>query len=327
MRPSVKYSVIIPVYKNQNTIDETVRRMELMAEGFQWEMEAVFVVDGSPDESLKTLTARLASSNMQHQILELSRNFGSFTAIRQGMRVAKGQYLAVMAADLQEPAAVVESFFSALDAGLADVVIGRREGRNDKPTTVWAARVFWTLFRKFVNAEVPVGGVDVFGCTREVGDLVASFSESHTSLVGLIYWVGFRRLEVPYVREKRPGGRSAWTLRKKWRYLSDSVFAFTDLPVVLLQVVGAAGIMLSTLFGLGVFIAWTVGSIDEPGYTSLMLVILGSASALLLGLGIVGSYAWRAFENTKHRPLAIVRTHINNGIPHVPTRHEAAEHD
>lgn len=285
-------------------------------------LEAVFVVDGSPDRSLDVLREALSDGRLRAQILSLSRNFGSFSAIRAGMRVAKGDYLAAMAADLQEPVEVVAEFFELLAADKADIAFGARESRADPAVSSASSRLYWWFYRRFVNADIPPGGVDVFGCTQAVAKRIVSFPETHTSLVGLLFWVGYRRAFVPYHRVAREQGTSGWTTRRKLRYLFDSIYAFTDLPIVLLQVIGVIGFIGSLLGSMIVLGAWVVGAVDQPGYTPLMLAILASASAILVGLGVVGSYVWRAYENGKARPLELVSSHehFNLAQPRATTR-------
>jgi hypothetical protein len=151
--------------------------------------------------------------------------------------------------------------------------------------------------------------VDIFGCTRQVVTELLRLDESHTSLVGLLFWMGFRRVEVPYERQEREEGKSGWTLRKKLRYMSDSIFSFTDLPITLLITAGVLGVVLSTVAGVAVFVAWLTGNVEVAGYTPLMLMLFLLCSSILLALGIVGSYVWRTYENSKRRPGAIPMQH------------------
>jgi polyisoprenyl-phosphate glycosyltransferase len=132
-----------------------------------------------------------------------------------------------------------------------------------------------------------------------------TLDERHSSLIAQIFWLGFRRKVVTYTRQGRQHGKSAWTLRKKVNYLMDSVFSFTDLPIRLLIRVGASGSALTAMFGLIVVFAKFQGMINVPGYTMTILTITFLGCLNLFGLGIVGSYAWRTYENTKNRPLAI----------------------
>jgi glycosyltransferase involved in cell wall biosynthesis len=305
----IRYSVIVPVYRNRDSIPDLINRLKSMSHSRHGLLEAVFVVDGSPDDSLDILRTALADSALPAQLVSLSRNFGSFSAIRAGLPLARGKFIGVMAADLQEPPEVLEAFFDSLEAGECDVALGQRSGRKDPAVSSVSSRIYWSLYRRLINREIPSGGIDIFGCTAEVAQLVATFTETHTSLVGLLYWVGFRRKCFPYVRQAREHGKSGWTLSKKIGYLFDSIYAFTDLPIFLLQAIGFLGVIGSCILGLVVFLGWAAGRIQQPGYTPLMIVILAGTSAILLGLGVVGSYVARAYENSKGRPVSVVASH------------------
>ncbi|MRR12955.1 glycosyltransferase, partial [bacterium] len=241
--------------------------------------------------------------------VSLSRNFGSFAAIRQGLAVAGGPYFAVMAADLQEPPELALEFFRIMRTDEADVVVGRRVGRSDPFLSALAARTFWAVYRHYIQPEVPAGGVDIFGCTKAVRDNLLRLEESNSTLVGLLFWLGFRRAEVPYERQPRQHGSSGWSTRRKVRYLMDSAFAFTDLPISVLLSVGGAGMFISLVLAVVVLLARLSGAIPVLGYTPLALLILFSLSMTLLALGIVGSYVWRTFENSKGRPLYVPLSH------------------
>jgi glycosyltransferase involved in cell wall biosynthesis len=308
------YSLVIPVYKNEASLPEVVSTLAEMNSKLHGRLEAVFVVDGSPDRSFEFLQGALPNAGFSSQLLLLSRNFGSFAAIREGLRHAQGDYFAVMAADLQEPADLVLQFYRALESEPIDIAVGGRIGRADPLTSRVSSQLFWRLYRSFVQAEMPAGGIDVFGCNRAVRDRLLSLESVRTSLVGQLIWLGFRRTTIPYVRLPRQHGKSAWSLRRKVDYFLDSVFSFTDLPIKALLTTGALGLLISTSVGVIVLIAKVAGSVPVPGYTPTVLLILFFAALNMFGLGIVGSYAYRAFENSKGRPAAIVMMHTR--FPH-----------
>ena len=164
-----------------------------------------------------------------------------------------------------------------------------------------------------MQREIPAGGVDVFGCTRQVANELVRMDESHTSLVGLLYWVGFRRVEVQYDRLPRPEGKSAWSFRRKVRYLLDSIYSFTDLPITLIIALGVVGVVVSTVAGIAVLVAWATDQIDVAGYTPLILSVFFMTSLIVIALGIVGSYVWRTYENSKGRPGAVAMSHERFG--------------
>lgn len=300
-----RYSLIVPVYRNSENISDLLPACRALHEALDGLLEVIFVVDGSPDDSHAQLRARLPTSGLRAQLISLSRNFGSFSAIREGLLRARGQFAAVMAADLQEPPDLVLDFFARLERDEGDIAFGLREARNDPLMSKMFSAMFWWVYRNFVQRDVPVGGVDVFAINRSFLDRVTGFSEANSSLLGLLFWMGGRRIFVPYTRRERVHGKSAWTFRKKFTYLLDSIFAFTDAPIRLLLASGILGIGLAVTLGVAVLLARLLGEVDVPGYTVTMLTVLFFGGLNALGLGLVGNYAWRAYENTKHRPLSI----------------------
>jgi len=308
----MKYSVIIPVYKNEASISRLLQTLEEINANLENQLEAVFVVDGSPDQSYALLKKGISELSFPAQLLAHSRNFGSFPAIRSGLMAARGDFFGVMAADLQEPPELLVEFFKALAADECDVTIGTRIGRNDPFFSRFTSGLFWGIYRRLVMPEMPEGGVDVFGCNRLFREQLLKLEESRSSLIALIFWLGFRRKIVGYERQLRQEGQSAWTFRKKLDYMMDSIFAFTDYPIRLLMRIGSIGSVLLILLGIVVLFAKLSGTIDVPGYAATMLVILFLGALNLFGLGLVGTYAWRAYENTKQRPLSIIAIKISN---------------
>lgn len=303
---AVKYSLIVPVYLNERSIGELIDAVARLDRALDHALEAVFVVDGSPDRSYERLDAALPASGLTAQLIALSRNFGSFSAVREGLAAARGEYIAMMAADLQEPETLILDFFRTLAHEPVDVALGVRTGRDDPSTTRIASATFWWLYRRFVQPDVPRGGVDVFACNRAFRDQLLELRETNTSLVGQIMWLGFRRKLIPYRRLPRRHGRSAWSFSRKVKYLLDSLFAFSDLPIRALTWVGVAGLAISVVLALVVLVAKVTGAIDVPGYAATVLTIIFFAALNSFGLGIIGSYTWRAYENTKGRPQAVV---------------------
>ena len=303
---TVTYSVVIPVYRNAESLGELLRALADLDARLGHALEAVFVVDASPDDSHAILRDLLPQAGFNSQLLLLSRNFGSFAAIRCGLGAARGRYLAVLAADLQEPPQLLARFFEVLSQDEIDVVVGTRISRNDPWFTRTAAALFWRLYRRLINPAIPQGGVDLFACNTTFRDQLLALEEHHSSLIGLIFWLGFRRAEVPYERLARRHGRSAWTLQRKITYMLDSVFSFSDLPVRLLLLTGIVGITVAIALGLTVLAMRLAGGIGAPGYTATMITILFFGGLNALGLGIIGAYVWRAFANTQRRPLAIL---------------------
>ena len=307
------FSLVIPVYRNEENIEELIASLGDMHRQLD-SLEVVFVIDGSPDASGTLLLAAQNTFPFESKIVFHSRNFGSFTAIRTGLEHASGQYIAAMAADLQEPPELIIEFFRLLRADEADVVFGQRIGRHDSLLRDALSNSFWWLYRKMVIPDIPKGGVDIFACNRLATDALLEILEPNSSLVAQLFWVGFRRKFVPYDRRKRIHGKSAWNFSRRMRYLMDSIFSFSDLPILLVLWLGIIGCVCSLSFGVIVLIARILGMIDVPGYAALVVLLTFSFSAILMVQGIIGSYLWRAFENTKRRPLRVISA-VSAGFP------------
>lgn len=298
-------SLIIPVYKNEASIPDLLAALRGLDESLNGRLEVVFVIDGSPDRCYDLLRAQLPACAFAAKLVLLSRNFGSFSAVRMGLAHATGSMFAVMAADLQEPPELVSQMFEVLASGEKDVVVGVRATRGDPLLQRWQARLFWSCYRRWVVPEMPAGGVDIFACNRAFRDALLGLEESRSSLIAQIFWLGFRRQEVPYERQVRQHGTSAWTWRKKVAYLADSVFSFTDLPIRWLLLTGTLGVLAALALGVTAVAGRLLGLIAVPGYAMTLVAILFFGALNLLSLGIVGAYAWRAYENTKQRPQAV----------------------
>jgi polyisoprenyl-phosphate glycosyltransferase len=306
--PASMLSLVIPVYNNAASLSRLFAEVEALATRIPDDLEVVFVVDGATDESLAILSRHLPSWPLTTQLVELSRNFGSFAAISAGMAHARGDHVAVKTADLQEPPELVVESHRILAAGDAEIVLGARTGRVDPWLSRLLSATFWRLYRRFVVPDMPRGGVDVFACTRAVRDTLLELGEVRTNLIALVLWVGFRRAFVPYERRRRREGRSGWTLDRRLRYALDSIFSFTDLPIRALLLAGSLGIAFSVLSTVTVLVMWLLGRIPALGYTPLMLAVAFFGGLTALGLGIVGQYQWLTLQNSKRRPSYVVRS-------------------
>jgi glycosyltransferase involved in cell wall biosynthesis len=308
-------SLVVPVYKNEADIPRLLDALTALNRRLEGRLEAVLVVDGSPDRCYELLREGLRGREFASELVCLSRNFGSFAAVRMGLSIARGPYFAVMAADLQEPPELIEEFFRVLREEMADVALGVRSERDDPLPSKLCSGAFWAIYRRMVQREMPPGGIDTFACNRAARDALLSLGESNSSLVGQLLWLGFRRKLVPYRRLRRQEGRSGWTFRRKLRYMFDSIYSFTDLPLGLLMLVGSLGLCFSLLTAVVVFVAWLFGRIAVPGYTPIILAVLISTFCQLLGLGVIGAYVWRTYENTKRRPPFIPMFHESFPAP------------
>ena len=301
-----KYSLIIPIYKNESNVLPLLNELKKIDEHFEHQCEFVFVIDGSPDNSESLILNHRDEYIKVSQIISLSKNYGSFTAIRAGMAESKGEFLAVMAADLQEPPYLIIELFKSLTEGYADVCFGERKSRNDPLGKKILSNIFWGFYRRFVIPEIPSGGVDIFSCTRIVANSILQIEERNSSLIAQLFWVGYKRAYIPYDRKEREIGESGWSFKKRVRYMLDSIFSYTDIPIVLLLSIGSIGLILSLLYVMILSVSYVLGVIQQPGFATQSMLITIFGSSILLSQGILGCYIWRVLENSKKRPLYFI---------------------
>jgi glycosyltransferase involved in cell wall biosynthesis len=300
------FSLIIPVYKNSQSIPELLTVIDRLNKKLENQLEVIFVIDGNPENEFEILKSQLPKYKFKSQLVSHSKNFGSFAAIKTGLEYANGQYFATLAADLQEPPELIEKIFIELLKNKFDIVIGNRITRNDGRQNIFFSNLFWKFYKKYIIKEIPLNGVDLFGCNKKVRDILISLKENNSSLIGLLFWIGFKRKFIDYKRIKRKYGKSAWNFKRKLNYMMDSIFSFTDLPIKILIKIGIFGVLLSVILSLLVLISKLIGSITVPGYTATLLIMSFFSSLNILSFGIIGLYLWRTYENTKFRPNTIV---------------------
>ena len=221
---SIKYSIIVPIYNNEKSIPELLKNLNYLCEKLKNNLEVLFVNDGSEDGSFFLLNDSLSNFPFKAKIINHSKNFGSFSAIRTGMEYAKGNYLTYLSADVQEPNSLIISFFKILEQKNCDIVIGKRKKRYDPFFTKIFSNIFWWFYKKLIFKDMPEGGVDAFACNEVFKKQILQLRESRSSLVALIFWIGFKREFVEYERQKSIQQKSGWSFSKKINYLLDSFF-------------------------------------------------------------------------------------------------------
>ena len=298
-------SIVVPVFKNEESIDRLLNRVTSLASSLVGDVEAIFVVDGSPDSSLSLLQTSLPNTTFDSKIILLSRNFGAFSAIRAGLREADGTATVVMAADLQEPISLIEELLGLVVKDGVDIAVGVRQARKDSFVSRFLSSSFWRFFNRLTTLEMPKGGVDIFALSRDARQKINEFEESSTSLVGLIYWIGFKRQEVSYLREKRAEGVSSWSLRKRINYAKDSITAFSEIPLSIFLWSGVIGALVSLLLVVVLIVRLFMNQNDDVSRQLISIGLLFVVSYLMSGLGLLGTYLWRVSDNVRKRPDSI----------------------
>lgn len=297
-------SVVVPVYNNAKSLPELLERLRAVAGAEPFEL--IFVDDGSTDESLDVLRS-LAASESRLRIVKLSRNFGSNAALLAGLEAARGDAVAAIAADLQDPPELITQMIALWKSGRKVVLGGRRE-RTDPGMTALLADVFYVMFRRFGVATMPKRGFDFFLIDRKVRDLLIDMKESNSYLMGTILWLGFEPAVIYYDRTGRAKhhGRSMWSFGKKVKYFIDAFVAFSYMPIRLASCLGLVLSVLGILYAVVVVLTRLFYDFEAEGWASIMVVLLVVSGAQMLSLGILGEYLWRNLDETRRRPRFIV---------------------
>lgn len=308
-----RISVVVPVYFNAESLPRLAQALREIATASDFELEAIFVDDGSEDASWERITA-IAAAWPAARGVRLTRNFGSQMAILAGLHEATGEAAAVLSADLQEPPDLLPRFVEAWRAG-ATAVLAVRTARPEPWPTRAAANLYYRTLKRLAFETMPEGGFDCFLVGRPAIDFLTGSREVHTSLPGLILWAGFPVALVSYERVARAEGRSRWTFGKKVKQFLDSVISFSYAPLRWMSVAGALVALVSfayaiLLVGLKVFQG-------QPfrGWTSLMVALAFFSGVQLLSLGILGEYLWRTLDAARARRGYLVREKTAPGGP------------
>lgn len=309
----MKISIVVPVYYNEeNLLPLYTDLNEKVLKKLDMDYEIVFVDDGSKDNSYGVMQ-ELAKLNDKIVLVKLSRNFGEHAALLAGLSKCTGDLAVRKAADLQEPSEVILDMIEKYREG-NKVVLATRADRDEPLSQKAFSNLYAFLMRKLALENMPKGGFDTFLIDRQVIDVLVDMNEKNTSLMSQILWSGFQTATVPYVRRKREVGKSRWSLSKKIKLVYDSLLSFSYFPVKFITALGFIFSLASVILLIYTLYKKFAGIIDMEGYTSLLIVMLMGFGIIMLSIGIIGEYLWRAFDAARNRPVFIVdeRKNINN---------------
>lgn len=307
-------SVVVPCYNEQETLPVFVPAISEVARSLNREhgarMELVLVDDGSSDGTLGEMraAARQATPFLDVRWVSFSRNFGKESAMFAGLEKARGDYVAVMDADMQDPPELLQKMYAMLLEQDIDCVATRRVTREgEPPIRSFFARLFYRIINKISNADIVDGARDYRLMTRQMADAVLSMREYNRFSKGIFGWIGFRTTWLPYVNAQRVAGETKWSFFSLLLYSIDGIVAFSTVPLSIASVVGVVFCLLA-LVGL-VFIVVRTLLVGDPvdGWPSLVCIITLLGGIQLLCLGIIGQYLSKTYLETKRRPIYIVR--------------------
>ena len=303
-------SIIIPVYNEAAAIPVLLARLSTVLRRLDCDYEVVFVNDGSKDET-GSMLRNAAAVDSRVKVLEFSRNFVHQAAITAGLDFASGDAAVIMDADLQDPPELIPEMLRLFRAGYDVVSAQRQSRRGDSLFKRWTAELFYSIMRRFVDERLQpeVGDFRLF--SRPAILALRKLREQHRFMRGMVAWLGLKEAIVPCHRESRVAGSTKYPLTKMLRFAWTAITSFSALP---LRATGIAG-MFVTVFGVSYLMYTVIEALlyktVVPGWTSLVCLQIIFSGALLVGIGLVGDYVARIYEELKGRPLYVVSYSTN----------------
>jgi dolichol-phosphate mannosyltransferase len=299
-------SVVAPVFNEEKVLAEFHRRVGAALEGVDYEL--ILVDDGSQDSSPQILR-ELAGSDPRVRVIALSRNFGHQAALSAGLDHARGDAVAWLDSDLQDPPELLREMVEKWREGAEVVYAVRRTREGEGRFKLASATGFYRVFSRLARMDPDATSGDFRLLDRRAVDVLKAMPERNRFLRGMTVWVGFTQTAVPYDRDPRYAGETKFTLRRMVRFSLDAITSFSNVPLQLATLLGFAFSVIAFL-GIPVAIGFRIAGEFVPGVATILLVVLMLGGIQLITLGIVGEYIGRIYEEVKGRPLYVVREEL-----------------
>jgi dolichol-phosphate mannosyltransferase len=305
-----KLSVCAPVYNEEVLVEEFYNRTTRALEGLDYEL--IIVNDGSNDSTPEKLD-RLAAADPRLRVVHLSRNFGHQAALTAGLEHARGNAVAMLDADLQDPPELIRDMLAEWQNGADVVYMVRAERQGETAFKLATARWFYTLFRKLAHVELEPNSGDFRLLDRAALNALLSMGERNRFLRGMTVWVGFTQTAIHYTRDPRHAGETKYPVRKMLRFSLDAIASFSHVPLQIATYLGFlfAGVAFIAI-PVVIILKFTGGYL--PGFGAVTILILLIGGLQLIALGMIGEYVGRIYDESKRRPLYIVRDQRNEPV-------------
>ncbi|MCA2621583.1 MULTISPECIES: glycosyltransferase family 2 protein [unclassified Microcystis] len=297
-----KYSLIIPIYNEEETIPELYRRVSDIMDSLDDSVELILINDGSGDRSLK-LMRELQERDARVCYISFARNFGHQAAVTAGLNFARGQVIVVLDADLQEPPELIPKMIESWQAGYHVVYAQRTKRKKESWFKRLTAYVFYRLLQQLADVDIPADTGDFCLMDRQVVDVLNSMPERNRYIRGLRAWIGFRQTAVKFERDPRFAGEVKYTFKKSLALAINSLVSFSKIPLRLSTYLGLFSALIALFMALLV-LYWRLQEPESPvtGLATILIVVFFLGSVQLISVGILGEYIGRIYEEVKGRP-------------------------
>ena len=307
-------SLIVPCYNEQEALPIFYEETKRVLDQQQYEYEMLFVNDGSMDGTL-TILKELAAKDKRVSYLSFSRNFGKEAAMYAGFCNAKGDYVAVMDADLQDPPSLLPEMVEKLDAGEYDSVAACRVSRKGEPRIrSWFARMFYRIINKFSDADIVDGARDFRLMRREMVQAIVEMGEYNRFSKGIFGWIGFRTCWLPYENANRIAGETKWSFWKLFKYAIDGMINFSHAPLSIASWFGLFMTLISFIAVAFIVVRKLIFGDPVAGWASTACIITFIGGVQLFCMGIMGQYIAKTYMEVKKRPHYIVAESNIDGL-------------
>lgn len=302
-------SIVVPAYNEEEALPLFYEQLRMILDELPDDFEVILVNDGSSDKTASVIDDLAAKDPSVHG-LHFSRNFGHQAALCAGLQHAHGDYIISMDADGQHPPKLIPEMIRLADSGYDIVLTQRVESESKSSFKKWSSETFYRILNKVSDTQTLPGGADFRLMNRESLDALLALPEFHKFLRGMVSWIGFRSVILPFEVPERLAGKTKYSLKKMFRLASDAVFSFSMVPLYIGLSAGALFLILALIEAIYVLSFWIAGkgSSLAPGWSSLMFMLLIIGAVLMIIMGFIGVYVGYIFQEVKHRPVFILRS-------------------
>ncbi|HDR3337934.1 TPA: glycosyltransferase family 2 protein [Bacillus anthracis] len=303
-------SVVVPMYFEEEVAQECYNRLKSVMLQNDINYEFVFVNDGSTDRTMEILS-EIAANDYRTKIVNFARNFGHQVAVTAGIAAAKGDAIVIIDADLQDPPEFIPELIAKWEEGYEVVYAKRKQRKGETWFKLLTAKYFYKFLNYMSDIDIPKDTGDFRIIDRKVADVFNQMTERNRFIRGMMSWVGFRQTYVEYERDERFAGETKYPLKKMIKFASDGIIAFSTKPLRIVMSLGLLSVLISIIVLLYTITVKIIGNGTQTGWASIMVAITFFSGIQLLGLGIVGQYIARIYDESKNRPIYIVKETIN----------------
>jgi len=306
-KSKLNIDLVIPVFNEAGVVEQTYEKVREVIDGLPHKFTIYYVDDGSEDDTVASLRA-LAKKDRRVVVLELSRNFGHQAALTAGLDASQGDFVISMDGDGQHPPAMIPQMVELFEQGYDIVQAQRIEGQKFSFKQITSSG-FYKLINRISGTHIAPGAADFRGMSRQVVDALRSMPEYHRFLRGMISWVGYESVILPYHETNRVAGNSKYSPGKMFRLAMDAIFSFSLVPLYIGLSAGGVFFCLAALEMIYVLSFWVTGRTTNlaPGWSSLMFVILIVSGTIMILLGFIGVYVGYIFQEVKKRPVYLLK--------------------